>query len=277
MNFLKLNIKTHMLIFMAIVLVIGLVMNFSTTALIQIILTPVISIVLDLLIFKIKKVKQKPDEAAITGMILALLISPNLMFAVIAPIAAIILKHIIVYKKINIFNPAALSAFLVSLAGAGIGWWAASYVVIPLGLFLAWRLEKLRLSFTFLILYIILNMAVFPLSANVRSFVEPVTWFFAFFMLLEPKTSPYTKKGQYIFGAGAAVISVIMIIIAAPVDIFIVSLLIMNLTKNWLNKKFSDMPQQSAAKTKSGYPDLTPFGETQQAYATTLSGKVRTF
>ncbi len=259
MNFLKLNIKTHMLIFMAIVLIVGLAMNFSFLALIHIIISPVIAVALELLIFRIRKVKQKPDEAAITGMILALLISPNLMFAVIAPIIAIILKHIIVYKKINVFNPAALSAFIISLLGAGIGWWAASYIAIPLGLFLALRLEKLRLSFSFLIIYVILNMAVFPLSANVRSFIEPITWFFAFFMFLEPKTSPYTKKGQLIFGAGAAILSVLFIVIALPVDIFIVSLLIMNLTKNWLNKKFSDMPQP--VKPKSGYPDLTPLGE----------------
>ncbi len=270
MNFLKLNIKTHMLIFMAIVLVAGLAMNFSTTALIQVIITPLVAVALDLVIFKIKKSNaslRSADEAAITGMILALLVSPNLMFAIIAPIIAILLKHAIVYKKINVFNPAALAALIIvlfdafgvsPLRGASIGWWAASYVVIPLGLFLTWRLEKLRLSFSFLILYVILNMAVFPLSANVRSFIEPITWFFAFFMLLEPKTSPYTKKGQLIFGAGAAIISVILIVMAAPVDIFIVSLLIMNLTKNWLNKKFSDFAKPKEIKPKSGYPDLTP-------------------
>ncbi|MBI4162084.1 MAG: RnfABCDGE type electron transport complex subunit D [Candidatus Aenigmarchaeota archaeon] len=263
MNFLKLNIKTHMLIFMGIVLVVGLALNFSTMALVQVIITPIIAIAVEFLILKIKKNNislHMADEPAITGMILALLISPNLMFAVIAPIIAIILKHVIVYKKINVFNPAALSAFIISLIGAGIGWWAATYLVIPLGLFLAWRLEKLRLSFSFLILYVVLNMAAFPLSANVRSFIEPITWFFAFFMLLEPKTSPYTKKGQYIFGAGAAILSAIFIIAAAPVDIFILSLLIMNLTKNWLNKKFSDMPS-ATAKLKSGYPDLTPLGQ----------------
>src|SRR3989338_10866995 len=169
MNFLKLNIKTHMLIFMVIVLIIGLAMNFTATALIQIIVSPLVAVALDLVIFKIKKIGQKPDEAAITGMILALLVSPNLMFAVIAPILAILLKHVIVYKKINVFNPAALSALIVILVGGGIGWWASSYIVIPLGLFLAWRLEKLRLSFSFLIIYVLLNMAVFPLSANVRS------------------------------------------------------------------------------------------------------------
>src|SRR3989338_3086617 len=255
MNILKLNVKTYMLVFLSAILLVGLGIHFSTGALVHIILTPIIAVAAEFAAAKIRKSKPILDEAAITGLILAVLIAPSIVFSIAAPLIAIFFKHIIRHKNINVFNPAALAALILSLFGAGIAWWAASPLIIPLGIFIAYKIGRLRMSFTFLIVFIALNMLAFPSSANILSAAEPVTWFFAFFMLLEPKTSPFPSKAQHIFGAGAAVISIILMLTNTYLDIFLVSLVIMNLFKEELNRL---QPKVKEVKPKSGYPDLSP-------------------
>lgn len=252
MNFSKLSVKKYMLIFLSAILLVGIATHFSMDALAHIIIAPLAAIAAEFVVAKIRKSKPIIDEAAITGMILAVLIAPSIVFSILAPLLAILLKYIIRHKNINVFNPAALAALIVSLFGAGIAWWAASPLAIPLGIFIAYKIGRLRMSFTFLIAFVALNMLAFPASANIMSFAEPVTWFFAFFMLLEPKTSPFTVKGQHIFGAGAAVISIILVLTQTYLDIFLVSLVIMNLFKEELNK------MQPKMKDGKKYPDLAP-------------------
>ena len=62
-------------------------------------------------------------------------------------------------------------------------------------------------------------------------------FFFAFVMVLEPVTSPFTRKGKLIFGALVALLGIMLpLFLHVPADLFLGSLLVMNLFTSRLNK-----------------------------------------
>lgn len=201
----------------------------------------------------IKFVKSKKLEisetAIISAMIIALIVShtDNIALMISLPVIAMISKHIIRWKGRTVFNPAALSLvlgfFIFRLFPS---WWGVStFLTLPLGLFIAYKIRKLEIAFSFLATYLLLFIGnalisspeIFqPPSIFLLNLVRDAYIFFAFYMLTEPMTTPFSKRGKIIFGVLVGVLSFGFSLFVKGIDFFLLSLLIANLTKEFLNK-----------------------------------------
>ncbi|MBI4095833.1 MAG: RnfABCDGE type electron transport complex subunit D [DPANN group archaeon] len=149
----------------------------------------------------------------VTGFIVTLVLATNKLYVVAVVAAlAIALKHIIRIHDKHIFNPANLALaivpfFLPASHGwlGGLVWW----LPIILGVIVIYRLRRLELPIAFLPTYILLT-AIFNFPSQIITFLtaQSAAYFFGFFMLTEPKTSPDTQKGRIIFGIIAAAAAV---------------------------------------------------------------------
>ncbi len=154
---------------------------------------------------------------AISGLILALVFSPNLPLYYIAGTAflAQALKHVVRFNKNNIFNPASLAMIIVFLFVPGEAWWGNKIPeALILGLIVSWRIKRLPASITFMIGYVIFSI-LFGVAQGkaiiLQNYLDLSTaWvFFAFFMLIEPRTSPRALKAQIIYASLVALIAVL--------------------------------------------------------------------
>ncbi|MDP4084292.1 MAG: RnfABCDGE type electron transport complex subunit D [Bacillota bacterium] len=185
------------------------------------------SVIVDIFMNMIKKRKWTiPDGAIITGLIISLILSTATSLAVIAGTAviAILSKHIIVYKKKPIFNPAAFGLLLsVLIFQTGQSWWGAfgdlpAWTILFLligGYLLTNRINKFVQVFTFLgtSFLLLVLMAHFNIGDAMDAFRPPfinATLFFGFFMLTDPPTSPGKNGDQLIFGLLTAAIGTII-------------------------------------------------------------------
>lgn len=158
-----------------------------------------------------------PDGAILTGLIVAMVLSPYEPWYVAASTTAIgvISKYIVRSRGANTFNPAALS--LVAsfyLFSSGHSWWGALpelpawWIVLLLaaGVFVSDRVKKLPSAIAFLGAYFVLftGTAYFGNTAGVAEvFREPdvhAATYFAFFMVTDPPTSPPRARDQVAFG-----------------------------------------------------------------------------
>ena len=218
----------------------------------QLILAPLTAVLVEALFLKLKKEKVRISESAIISGLFAAIILQNLSLAVAAPILAITIKMLLKVKGRHIFNPAALGIIVVSLIAGLFGivntnpaiWWAASTVLImPLGLFMAWKIKRLETSLVLLAVYFALNVAWnflsgFPIS--LQSFYDPAAMFLAFFMAVEPRTTPANKYGKIIFGVLLAALMFAGFFIplrGLAIDWCLISLLIANTTREFLEEK----------------------------------------
>ncbi len=204
----------------------------SIPFLLQLIVAPLVAAAVDIAINYAKtRSFVRPITALISGLIIALVL-PSLVPVVIASVIAIVSKHIIKWKGRNIFNPAALGMLSVTLIFAvDTSWWISVSLLTLLGFLVVFKLGRLRTSLAFLLVY-------FPLvylTTN-KILIDLTAIFFATIMLIEPKTSPYTKKGMIVFGIAAAVLFVAVQSLQLGKDPFLVSLLLMNLFTGLINK-----------------------------------------
>jgi Na+-translocating ferredoxin:NAD+ oxidoreductase RnfD subunit len=176
-----------------------------------------VSVLVDIVCNIIKKRKwNMPDGAVITGLIISLILSTMTSFGIIAATAgiAILSKHLLVYKKKPIFNPAALGLLIsVPIFQTGQSWWGAfgdlpAWTILFLlagGYKITSRLNKFPQVFSFLGTSFILLflMGHFNIGDAVDALRPPfinATIFFGFFMLTDLPTSPVKDKDQIIFG-----------------------------------------------------------------------------
>ena len=102
-------------------------------------------------------------------------------------------------------NPAAGFLFLLFLFRPELElWWANSNLLLIglLGILVALRIGRLASSISFLLAWTAIALAIihpFPLGLHHFPF------FLAFFMLTEPKTTPFKLREQVAFGVGVAV------------------------------------------------------------------------
>ena len=232
------SVEKYLILFLIVLGLEGLLKN--SFALAQLVVSPVAAAAADFSINYLRyKRKEFPEHGLITGLIVALVLSPvSLIASVIIPILSIVLKHAVRYKGRNIFNPAALGMFVSGIAlGVHAAWWAAgSLLTAPFGLIIAYKIRRLYNSVSFIVVSSVISvMYGFMSSGNFLLPLNTTMLFFAFVMLLEPVTSPYTKKGQVVFGMSAAILSFLFTLFNAA-DSFLPTLLIMNLFARWMNK-----------------------------------------
>ncbi|HEX5501694.1 MAG TPA: RnfABCDGE type electron transport complex subunit D [Thermomicrobiales bacterium] len=165
-----------------------------------------------------------PDGALLTGLFVALILSPTAPWyvPVLTAMLAVAYKYALRTRWANIFNPAALAlvAAYVLFAG-GQSWWGALpdlppawfAVLAVTGLYIANRVNKLPLVLVFSGAYIALFTAVAFAGDPARVaeiFRVPdvnAAFFCACFMLTDPPTSPARYRDQIWFGLIAAVVS----------------------------------------------------------------------
>jgi Na+-translocating ferredoxin:NAD+ oxidoreductase RnfD subunit len=165
-----------------------------------------------------------PGGALLSGFIVGLIIAPTSPWNVAPATAAIAVfsKHLIRTRWSNVFNPAAL-ALVASfyLFQSEQSWWGSLPYVSPLwvalllalGLFVASRVNKLPLAFTFLAATLgTFTVAAFAgdAAAVAEIFRPPdinALLFFATLMLTDPPTSPAKTSHQVWFGLVAAAAS----------------------------------------------------------------------
>lgn len=185
------------------------------------------------------------ESSIITGLIIGYVVSSDeaLWKIVFTSALAILSKHLIVFKKKHIFNPAAFGLFLtVILFGASLQWKGtfAWHILVPFGLYFIYKIKKIEL----LIGYALISLALF----GTQAFLQGISWlnifgyfsyFYIFVMAIEPKTTPTRLMGKFIFGAGIAILIFILTQIGVKFDVELFSLLMMNAAVPLLNKTFS--------------------------------------
>lgn len=154
-----------------------------------------------------------PGAAIVSGIIIALLISPNPpWYQIILPgILAMWSKNFLRVSARHIFNPAAFG-LLVSgiILGNNTSWWGVSWqqaASSPLAfiiLLTPFLVSGLRLRRHFIQLAFWLILALFKAAP-----LDPTLLFFAAVMLPEPMTTPARPINQLVFGAAVALLSLI--------------------------------------------------------------------
>jgi len=155
------------------------------------------------------------ESVFITALILVFIISCNFAtnapFLIVAPVLAMASKYFLTIEKRHIFNPAALGVAAVALLSPDHAavWWVGTPFMAPFvllgGLLLTRKLRKEAMVLSFITAYLffiipttILRTASLPTFFTSFQFIflKSVTLFFAFVMLVEPLTTPVTKKLQ---------------------------------------------------------------------------------
>jgi len=177
----------------------------------------------------LKYMKTRQFKLSKTGIITGLFVGSilaegtSLELVVLAALLAELLKHLIRYQGRNIFNPALLSLFVMSLAfKADMSWWAAASLIVPgmtigipviviLGLFISWRYKRFSLTLPALAVYFAIAIMLAGISTlNTDTILGIVLnntlYYFIFLMLVEPKSSPVYQKSRVIYGITAAVL-----------------------------------------------------------------------
>lgn len=180
-----------------------------------------------------------PYSGLITGLIIGAVapINAPLLLVAIAAAIAIASKFFIRFRSSNIFNPAALG-LVIALAAFGIGdeWWIASNYNVygialsltPLLVILAYEARRLPAALSFVGMSLALGLALGGLSAissaAIVALLFGVNYFFAFVMLVEPKTSPSNRYAQVVYGASLAVLYVAFAFLRMPYPLLLVLL-----------------------------------------------------
>ncbi len=196
---------------------------------------------------KTKKFDFSWKSPIVSGFIIALVLSTNKVYVIaVAAALAIVLKHIIRFEGKHIFNPANLALAIVPLILPASQGWAGSviwWLPILLGLAVIYRLKRLELPATFLLVYLgltTLSPFIFYHSASQVGIIaslasQSAAYFFGFFMLTEPKTSPDTQRGRVAFGIIAAV-TAFALSFALPQYNFVLSLVVADLFVSAINR-----------------------------------------
>ncbi len=184
-----------------------------------------------------------PYSGLITGLIIGSVVPINapILLIIIASLIAVASKFFIQYKSTNIFNPATLGMIAaLPLFGLGDEWWVASnyniygiaITLTPVLIILAYEARRLPTAISFVVvsffLYIITNASQLSLATAV-SILFSINFFFAFVMLIEPKTSPHNNYAQLAYGASLAVLYLVFAYLGLAYPLLIV-LLVGNLS-----------------------------------------------
>ncbi len=188
------------------------------------------------------KVWKITESSIITGLIIGYVLSSDQAWWKFSAACAlaILSKHLIVFKKKHIFNPAAFGIFLtLILFGASTQWKGtyAWYILLPFGIYFAQKIGKLNIIIGYLLAFFVLfgTQAVIQ-KIPLGHILGYLSYFYIFVMIIEPKTSPIKPSEKIIFGVGIAVLIFIFTEIGVRFDVELFSLLILNIAVLLVNK-----------------------------------------
>jgi Na+-translocating ferredoxin:NAD+ oxidoreductase RnfD subunit len=184
----------------------------------------VASLIDALILRKMRRRWEFPSGAVLTGLLVAMVLSPHEPWYVAActSAVAIVSKYVARTLSANVFNPAALALVATFyIFNTGQSWWGALPKMAPIallllfatGAFIADRVNKIPLVLMFLGTY----FALFAFTAFVSDptkvaeiFRAPdlhAVLFFAFFILTDPPTSPVKYRDQLVCGLIVGIVS----------------------------------------------------------------------
>lgn len=182
------------------------------------------------------------ESSVISGLIIGYVLSniyPWWMF-LLASVFAICSKHLLRIREKHLFNPAAFGILLATvLLGASTQWRGAGlwYILVPAGVYFVSKIRKMEV--------VIGYVAVFVFLSGTQAFFQKTplwdvlvyqNFFFIFVMLIEPKSTPVTRKGKVAFGAAVAILVFILTASRVKFEAELLSLLVVNAFSLLLNK-----------------------------------------
>ena len=164
-----------------------------------------------------------PESAFITALILFFVLSPlqsaaDALVFLLVGVIAMLSKYVLAWRKVHIFNPAAFAVLVASLAGTGLAvWWVATPLLLPfvlvIGLLIVRKCRRFELFLTFgaVVLVLFAARTAFADTLTLPTIIQFLTTtpllFFALFMLIDPHTSPLTKRNRSWYGILVGVLS----------------------------------------------------------------------
>jgi Na+-translocating ferredoxin:NAD+ oxidoreductase RnfD subunit len=202
-----------------------------------------------------------PDGALLTGLIIAMVLSPHEAWwiAAVTSIIAIASKYLLRVGKANVFNPAALALVITFYAfDTGHSWWGslpeappiALVVLFATGIFITNRVNKTPLVLSFLGVYYLLvtTMAFVGQPGHVAELYRVpdlnAALYFSFFMLTDPPTSPPKHRDQVVNGLITAAVSFAAFEFIGAAYFLLAGLLAANVCEAWRRWR-SRRPQAS--------------------------------
>lgn len=199
-----------------------------------------------LILRKREKAWEFPSGAVLTGLFIAMILSPFEPWYVGACTSAIAIvsKYIFRTRFANVFNPAALAVVATFyIFDTGQSWWGALPELVPIamamlfvtGVFIADRVNKIPMVLVFLAIYFLLFTLTAFLGNPARVaeiFRAPdlhAVLYFAFFILTDPPTSPVKYPHQVIYGVIVAMASFAFFELVGAVYYLLAAVLIGNL------------------------------------------------
>jgi Na+-translocating ferredoxin:NAD+ oxidoreductase RnfD subunit len=191
-----------------------------------------------------------PSGAVLTGMIIAMVLSPREPWYVAAGAAAlaVVSKYIVRTRSANVFNPAALALVAAAhVVGAGQSWWGALPDTSPIawialcatGVFISERVNKIPLVLAFFGVYFVLFTGT-AFAGQSRQVAEiyrtpdlQAALYFAFFILTDPPTSPVRHGKQIACGALVAIASYVFFEMIGAADYLLAGVLVGNVWEAW--------------------------------------------
>jgi Na+-translocating ferredoxin:NAD+ oxidoreductase RnfD subunit len=195
---------------------------------------------------KRKSVWEFPSGAVLTGLIIAMILTPFEPWYVAAATSAIavVSKYVFRSRFANIFNPAALAIVITFyMFDTGQSWWGALPELAPMalavlfatGVFIADRVNKIPMVLVFLgVYYSLFTLTSFlgnpaHVAEIYRAPDLQAVLYFAFFILTDPPTSPVKYPHQLIYGAIVAVTSYAFFELVGEVYYLLAAVLVGNL------------------------------------------------
>jgi Na+-translocating ferredoxin:NAD+ oxidoreductase RnfD subunit len=207
-----------------------------------------------------------PDGAMLTGMIVAMVLSPHepWWIAAITAALAIASKYAVRAGTANVFNPAALALVVTfHLLNSGQSWWgalpevatAALLLLLAAGLYVTAKVNKLPVVLAFLgCYYLLITIAAFVgeparVAELYRAPDLHAALFFAFFMVTDPPTSPPRHRDQLVYGAIVAAVGFVAFEWYGGADYLLVGLLVANAWEGWRRTRARIIRTSRAAST----------------------------
>jgi Na+-translocating ferredoxin:NAD+ oxidoreductase RnfD subunit len=217
-----------------------------------------------LVLRKIHGAWEYPSGAVLTGLIVAMVLTPHERWYVAACTSAVAIasKYVARTRPANIFNPAALALVATFyIFNTGQSWWGALPEITPLallvlvttGAFIADRVNKVPLVLVFLGVYFGLFTLTTFLGDPARVaeiFRAPdlhAALYFAFFILTDPPTSPVRYPDQIVCGVLVALASYAAFEWVGAAYYLLAGVLIGNLWEAWHRWQFSRQRMPSPA------------------------------